>query len=163
VAPEFHERRGRPRSWLSVNTEFGAMGWAIGAAIGAAMADPRGPVVCLTGDGSYLMNGQEITVAVAEQLPVIFVILNDSALGMVMHGQRMAGAEQIGFEIPKVDFALLAQALGVPSLVVRSDEELEAVDLDAIFARRGPTLIDVRVDREVQPPIGTRIKILQRV
>jgi acetolactate synthase-1/2/3 large subunit len=163
VSPAFHERRGRPRSWLNVNTEFGAMGWAIGAAIGSAMADPRGPVVCLTGDGSYLMNGQEITVAQAEQLPVIFIILNDGALGMVMHGQRMAGAERVGFEIPTVNFALLAQALGVPSHVVRSDAEMAELDFEAILARRGPTLIDVRVDREVQPPIGIRIKILQRV
>jgi acetolactate synthase-1/2/3 large subunit len=163
VSPEFHERRGRPRSWLNVNTEFGAMGWAIGAAIGSAMADRRGPVVCLTGDGSYLMNGQEITVALAEQLPVVFIIVNDSALGMVMHGQRMAKAEPVGFEIPTVNFALLAQALGVPSHVVHTDAELAELDFAAIFARRGPTLIDVRVDREVQPPIGTRIKILQRV
>ena len=163
VSPTFNERRGRARSWLSVNTEFGAMGWAIGAAIGSAMADRRGPVVCLTGDGSYLMNGQEITVAVAEHLPVVFIVLNDSALGMVMHGQRMAKAEQVGFEIPTVDFALMAQALGVPSHVVRTDAELAALDFDAILARRGPILIDVRVDREVQPPIGTRIKILQRV
>lgn len=163
VFSDVHERRGRARSWLNVNTEFGAMGWAIGAAIGSAMADRRGPVVCLTGDGSYLMNGQEITVAVAEHLPVVFIVLNDSALGMVMHGQRMAKAEQVGFEIPTVDFGLLAQALGVPSHVVRSDAELAELDFGAIFARRGPTLIDVRVDGEVQPPIGTRIKILQRL
>lgn len=162
VSPAVMERRGRPRSWLNVNTEFGAMGWAIGAAVGSAMADPRSPVVCLTGDGSYLMNGQEITVARAEQLPVVFIILNDSALGMVMHGQRMAGAEEVGFELPTVDFALMAQALGVPSMVVRNDTELAALDFAAIFAQRGPTLIDVRIDREVQPPIGTRIKILNR-
>lgn len=163
TSPQVFERRGRPRSWLSVNTEFGAMGWAIGAAVGSAMADRRSPVVCMTGDGAYLMSGQEITVAVAERLPVIFVILNDSALGMVMHGQRMAKAEEVGFDIPTVDFALMAQAMGVPSVVVRSNAELEALDLAAVFARRGPTLIDVRVDREVKPPIGVRIKILQRV
>lgn len=162
VSPEFHERRGRPRSWLNVTMEFGAMGWAIGAAVGTAMADRRGPVVCLTGDGSFLMNGQEITVAKAEQLPVIFLILNDSALGMVMHGQRMAGAERVGFEIPEVDFALMAQAMGVPSHVVRTDAELMALDFEAIFARRGPTLIDARVDREIQPPIGVRTKTLQK-
>lgn len=162
ASPGLHERRGRPRSWLNVNTEFGTMAWAIGAAIGAAMADPRSPVVCLTGDGSYLMSGQEITVAVAEHLPVIFVILNDSALGMVMHGQRMAEAEPVGFQIPSVDFALMAQAMGVPSVVVRSDADLAELDLGAIFARRGPTLVDVRVDREVKPPIGARIKILNK-
>lgn len=163
VSAEFHERRGRPRSWLNVTMEFGAMGWAIGAAIGAAMADRRGPVVCLTGDGSYLMNGQEITVARAEQLPVVFIVLNDSALGMVMHGQRMAGAEQVGFEIPTVNFALMAEALGVPSQVVRCDADVGELDFEALFARRGPTLIDVRVDREVRPPIGVRTATLRKV
>ena len=136
------------------------MGWAIGASIGAALADRRGPVVCLTGDGSYLMSGQEITVAVAQHLPVVFIILNDSALGMVMHGQRVGGAEQEGFEIPQVNFALLAQALGVPSHIVHSDAELFDLDFDAIFARRGPTLIDVRIDREIPPPIGVRTNVL---
>jgi acetolactate synthase I/II/III large subunit len=162
MAPQFHERRGRPRSWLNVTMEFCAMGWAIGASIGAAMADRRGPVVCLTGDGSYLMNGQEITVAAAERLPVVFIILNDSALGMVMHGQRMGGAEEGAFEIPVVNFALLAQAMGVPSHVVCSEAELAALDFEAIFARRGPTLIDVRVDREIPPPIRVRTNVLHK-
>ncbi|WP_455205268.1 thiamine pyrophosphate-binding protein, partial [Kaarinaea lacus] len=66
--------------------EFSSMGWAIGAAIGAAMGCNKGPIVCITGDGSFLMNGSELTVAVAEQLSVIFVVLNDASLGMVKHG-----------------------------------------------------------------------------
>ena len=55
---------------------FGAMGWAIGAAVGAAFGKRQSPVVCITGDGSYLMSGQEITVAIEYQLPVIYIILN---------------------------------------------------------------------------------------
>ncbi|MBL1261598.1 MAG: hypothetical protein COB33_013840 [Thiotrichaceae bacterium] len=58
------------------------------------------PIACITGDGSYLMSGQEITVAVAEQLPVIFVVLNDGCLGMVKHGQALGGGEPIGFQLP---------------------------------------------------------------
>lgn len=74
-----------------VGMGFGAMGWAIGAAIGTALAEHEGPVVCITGDGSYLMSGQEITVAVECKLSLIFVILNDHSWGMIKHGQRLGG------------------------------------------------------------------------
>ena len=141
--------------------EYAAMGWAIGAAIGTAMAKPETPVVCITGDGSMLMSGQEITVAIEHNLTVIFIILNDSALGMVKHGQRLSGAEQIGFEIPIVDFAALANALGAPGFIIESPQDLEALDMPSLYTRRGPTVLDVRVDPEEVPPIGSRIKILR--
>ena len=158
LSPASVERRGKPRSWLNVTMEFGAMGWAIGAAIGAAMADRRGPVVCLTGDGSLLMNGQEMTVALSERLPVIFIVLNDSALGMVMHGQRLAGAEAIGFGLPEVDFAAVARAMGINAMTIASDAELESLDSRDFDLTDGPLLIDVRIDREVVPPMAVRTR-----
>jgi acetolactate synthase-1/2/3 large subunit len=118
------------------------------------------PVVCITGDGSYLMNGQEITVAAALGLSVLFVVLNDGALGMVKHGQRLAGAEPIGFELPQVDYRALANALGVPGHVIRSPQDLEALDFDAILSWPGPTLLDVRIDGEEVPPMNVRMKTL---
>ena len=158
--PAGKERRTRHSSWLRVTMDFAPMGWAIGSAVGIAMANPRCPVVCLTGDGSYLMNGQEITVAAELGLPVLYVVLNDGALGMVKHGQRLAGAEPIGFQLPRVDFALMAKAMGIHGLVVRSAAELDAVDFDALLARRGPTLLDVRIDGEEVPPMNLRMKTL---
>jgi acetolactate synthase-1/2/3 large subunit len=117
-------------------------------------------VVCITGDGSLLMNGQEMTVALAEKLCVLFVILNDAALGMVKHGQRLAGAEQIGFELPPVDFRLLAESMGIPAHVIRTTGDLDSLDLDAMLRNPGPTVLDVRVDKEEVPPMRLRIKIL---
>ncbi len=154
------DRRSGRSSWLRVTMDFAPMGWAIGAAIGIASADTRCPAVCLTGDGSYLMNGQEITVAAAMGLPVLFVVLNDGALGMVKHGQRIAGAEPIGFELPAVDYAALARALGVPGHVVQSPADLEALDFDAMLSRDGPTLLDVRIDGEEIPPMNLRMRTL---
>ncbi|MEZ5482828.1 MAG: thiamine pyrophosphate-binding protein [Porticoccaceae bacterium] len=89
--------------------DFASMGWAIGSAVGTAFAKPGEPVVCITGDGSMLMNGQEITVAVEHKLPVVFVVLNDSGYGMVRHGQRLTGAEQIGVDIAKTNLPLLPE------------------------------------------------------
>ena len=157
------ETRSGNASWLRVTMDFAAMGWAIGAAIGIARGNPACPVVCITGDGSYLMSGQEITVAAAEALPVVFVVLNDSALGMVMHGQRIARAEPIGFELPQVDYRLMALAMGIPGHVIDSPADLEALDFDEILHRKGPTMLDVRIDREEVPPMFQRLKALGSV
>ena len=106
------------------------------------------------------MSGQEITVAAELGLSVVYVVLNDGALGMVKHGQRLAKAEPIGFELPQVDYAAMAQAMGVNGRVIRTPEELEALDFDALLSWRGPTLLDVRIDGEQVPPMNVRMKTL---
>lgn len=141
--------------------EFASMGWAIGAAVGAALARSRQPMVCITGDGSYLMSGQELSVAVREHLPVIFLVLNDSSLGMVRHGQRLSGAEAVGTDIPFTDFAAFAEAMGAYGHRIESVADLEALDGRVLLARDAPTLLDVRIDPEASPPIGMRIKQLR--
>jgi len=153
-------RRESEGGWLRVTMNFAPMGWAIGGAIGTAAANPGTPVVCITGDGSLLMNGQEISVAVAERQTVIFVVLNDRALGMVKHGQRLANAEQIGCELPPSDFAMLARALGADAHTIRSADDLAALDMEAICSRKGPTLLDVLVDPEEVPPMNVRMRVL---
>jgi acetolactate synthase-1/2/3 large subunit len=140
--------------------EFAPMGWAIGAAVGVARGNPHCPVVCITGDGSYLMSGQEITTAVEENLPVIFVLLNDHAYGMVMHGQRLAGAEPIAFELPQVDFRRMAESMGVPAHVIHAPADFDRIDFTELLQRPGPTLLDVRIDREEVPPMLLRLKTL---
>jgi len=147
--------------WLRVTMDFAPMGWAIGGAVGTALANPNVPVVCLTGDGSILMNGQEISTAVAEKLSVIFIVLNDAAFGMVKHGQRLSGASRVAYELPRTDFAGLAAALGAHSCVVRSVDELATLDFPALCRRNGPTVVDVHIDGEAIPPIGVRIQALR--
>lgn len=154
-------RRGPAAGLFQAALEFSSMGWAIGAAVGASLAQPRQPVVCMTGDGSMLMSGQELTVAAQHQLPVVYVILNDAALGMVKHGQRLSGAEPVGFELPRVDFAAMAQSMGVRGIRVNSAQEL--MDLDsADILHGGPTLLDVVIDPEEVPPMGIRVKVLNQ-
>jgi acetolactate synthase-1/2/3 large subunit len=137
-----------------ISSYLAAMGWGIGAAVGTAMAAPGTPVVCLTGDGSFLMNGQEITVAVAEQLPVIFTVLNDQSYGMVKHRHREVVDNPLEFDIPPVDFSLMAQAMGAEGYTIRSTADLEQLDYLALCNRSGPTLLDIYIDREEIPPIG---------
>lgn len=137
---------------------YGSMGWAPGAAIGSAVANPQAPTLCIMGDGSYLMSGQEITVAAQHQLPVVFVILNDSAMGMVYHGQRLGNQESIGWELNKVNYAALAQAMGIQGQVIESVRELAALDWSSLFTGAGPHLLDIRIDREEVPPMKDRVE-----
>jgi acetolactate synthase-1/2/3 large subunit len=137
---------------------FGSMAWAIGASIGAAIGNRKVPTLCIVGDGSYLMAAQEITVAAQQQLPVVFLVLNDSALGMVKHGQRLGNQESIGWELNTINFAAMAQAMGVDGQVIETPQQLNALDFKKLFSRSGPTLLDFRIDAEEIPPMGDRIK-----
>jgi acetolactate synthase I/II/III large subunit len=137
-----------------ISSYFAAMGWGIGAAVGTAIGTPKTPVVCLTGDGSFLMNGQEITVAVAEQLPVIFIILNDQSYGMVKHRHREVTDNPLEFDIPPVNFTLMAQAMGAEGITIRCTADLEQLDYQALCYSTRPTLLDIHIDREETPPIG---------
>lgn len=149
-----------PAGYFRTSMGFASMGWAIGAAVGTALGDPTRPVVCLVGDGSYLMSGQEITAALMCQLPVIFIVLNDQALGTVRHGQRLAGAEPIGFELPRIDYAAMAASMGIDSYSVYSPADLRDIDLARISRRRAPALIDVHVDPRETPPLAERMQML---
>jgi len=172
-ASRFHIDAGNGWAWathyLHLNTtanyrvgmHFGSMGWAIGASVGAACAQDDSPSVCITGDGSYLMSGQEITVAVQQNLSVVFIVLNDSAYGMVMHGQRLNGAESVGFDLPNVDFAMMARAVGAKGVTVRNSEELDELDICTLLGEGGPVLIDIHIDPEEVPPMASRIKDLK--
>lgn len=143
---------------------LGSMAWAIGAVIGSALGDRQGsPHVCVTGDGAYLMSAQEITVAKQQALPILFIVLNDGVLGMVMHGQRLGNAEPIGFDLGLVNYAQIAQAMGIDSQVIETPEQLQAIDFQAIFKNSGPTLLDIRIDRDEIPPMLSRIQSLQNV
>jgi len=157
----FSGKRDQRGGLFSASVDFASMGWAIGSAVGTCLALEDTPVVCITGDGSWLMSGQELTVAVEEKLTLIFVILNDSAFGMVKHGQTLTGAEPIANQLTAVDFAAVARAMGASGHVIRSPQDLSDLDIKAICARKGPTVLDVRIDINEAPPIGLRTNVLQ--
>ena len=150
--------RSNSEGFYRIAMGYGSMAWSIGAAIGSAVANRTAPTLCIVGDGSYLMSAQEITVAAQQELPVVFLVLNDAAMGMVMHGQRLGNQESIGWQLNSVNYAALAQAMGVDGIVIETPEELDALDFTALFSKNGPTLIDVRIDRNEVPPMGDRIK-----
>jgi acetolactate synthase-1/2/3 large subunit len=133
------------------------MCWAISAVVGACLGRRRRSV-CITGDGAMLMSSLELTVAVDQDLPVTILVLNDSGLGMVRHGQRMAGAESIAHDIAPVRFDLLAQACGAQGVRVPSFADLARLDRRWLCDdTAGPCVIDVCIDREAVPPMADRV------
>ena len=81
-------RHNRPRHFLS-SGGMGTMGFGIPAAIGAALAGPDAPVVCICGDGGAQMTFEEVVVAVEHKLPVTFIVINNECLGMVRQWQEL--------------------------------------------------------------------------
>ncbi|NOY71204.1 MAG: thiamine pyrophosphate-binding protein [Gammaproteobacteria bacterium] len=131
---------------LRTGLAFASMGWAIGAAVGTAMGNPDHPVVCIVGDGSFLMSGQEMSVAVYEKVNIIFILLNDSELGMIKHGQKLADIEETSYELATVNYCQLAKAVGAQAFEVYTAADMAALDIQAICNYPGPTLIDVYID-----------------
>ena len=92
---------------------------------------------------------------------MIFVILNDAALGTVKHGQELAGAELVGFDLPKIDFVAYANAMGAEAYSIHSPRDMAELDISALCMRAGPTVLDVHIDRNEIPPLEERINMLK--
>lgn len=126
-----HFRHSLPRHFIS-SGGMGTMGFAIPAAIGAAIAKPDHAVVAVVGDGGAQMTSEELIVAVEEKLPIAFVVVNNRALGMV------------NTPIASPDFVKLAQAHGMKGVRVTDPKKLDAAIAKAVRAK-GPFLVEVEV------------------
>ncbi|MFX0015296.1 MAG: thiamine pyrophosphate-binding protein [Promethearchaeota archaeon] len=128
----------------------GHLGAGLPMGIGAKLAEPDKDIMVLTGDGSFLFNGAEIDTAVRYDLPLVIVIENDSAWGMIAHNQDLSWGYRIGSELnEKIDYVKFAESLGAQGELVTRPEDISG----AIKRARQSghvTLVDVRVDdREI--------------
>ena len=137
-----------PRTWISSNG-LGTMGYGVPAAIGAKVAAPDTQVVAFEGDGSFLMTGQEISVAVREELDITVAILNNEYVGMIRQWQD-AFYEERRYQSEwswTPDFAKLAEAYGAQGLTAMSYEEVPEA-IEAALEYDGPSVIDFHIDPE---------------
>lgn len=151
----------RPRTFLS-SGGLGTMGYGMGAAIGAQVANPDKRVVLVTGDGSFRMNFNELGTVAKYNLPIIILLFNNNSLGMVRQWQGMFCEERysetdLGDE---VDFIKLAGAFGIKGVRADSPEELEGA-LRGVDDERKALLVECRFsnDQWVYPivPAGKAI------
>jgi acetolactate synthase I/II/III large subunit len=120
-----------------------ALGWALPAAIGAAVALPDRPVVSVSGDGGFLMTAQELATAVRYRQRLVVIVHNDSAYGAIRNLQRARyEARYIDTDLNNPDFVKFAESFGVPATRA-ADAEAFTAALRAALKRGGPSLIEV--------------------
>ncbi|ENK7136855.1 TPA: acetolactate synthase large subunit [Enterobacter roggenkampii] len=138
----------RPRQWLT-SGGLGTMGFGLPAAVGAALANPDRKVICFSGDGSLMMNIQEMATAAENQLDVKIILMNNEALGLV-HQQQSLFYKQGVFAATypgMINFMQIAAGFGLHTCDLNAEEDAHAA-LQAALSRPGPALIHVRIDPE---------------
>lgn len=135
----------RAGQWIS-SGGLGTMGFGLPAAIGMALAQPERKVVCFTGDGSLMMNIQELATAAEHQLDIKVIILNNQHLGLVRQQQSLfydKNLSAVQFQ-QTVDFALAARAMGFKGIDLgASDNPLE--ELESALMAHGPCVINLPI------------------
>jgi acetolactate synthase-1/2/3 large subunit len=119
------------------------MGWSLPAALALKLAHPEAPVVGVTGDGGFMMSVHAINTALQYDLPVVYVVLNDSALGMVRHHQ---GDRRIVSEFIETDHGAVARGMGAYGVQVKDSRDLPDALREAM-ASGMPAVVDVITDR----------------
>ncbi len=154
----------RPRSLLT-SGGLGTMGYGLPAGIGAKFAAPDRRVIVFSGDGSILMNIQELATAVEHKVDIKVVILNNHFLGMVRQWQGRFYEERYSYTAMSVpNFVKLAEAFGARGFMIDKPKDLSATMKEA-FATPGPVLIDVIIPKEeavmpMIPPGGAMSEML---
>jgi acetolactate synthase I/II/III large subunit len=124
----------------------GSMGYGFPAALAAKAVHPERTVVCLSGDGDFLMTGQELATAVQEQLGVVVLVVNNGMYGTIrMHQEREYPGRVVGTDLVNPDFAAYARAFGAHGAVVQQTGDF-ADALDEALRAEGPAVLELRVD-----------------
>ena len=138
----------KPRTLLT-SGGLGTMGYGLGAAIGAQVANPEKKVINIAGDGCFRMNMNEIATAVRQQLPLIQIVINNQVLGMVHQWQGLFYEKRYSNTILNdgVDFVKLAEAMGATGMRAATQEEF-AEELAKALEMKTPVLIDCIIDSD---------------
>lgn len=132
----------RPGGWFNAATGYGALGFAPGAAVGAALADPSAHVVCLIGDGGLQFSPGEVLTAAEEGLNITFLVWNNTGFREIAEAMQAAGTEVIGCTPRPLKLDHFAAACGLPfSTIPPRAAALRA----ALALQRGPRLIEITV------------------
>ena len=146
-----------PRTHMTSGS-YSSMGWAVPAAIGVKLAHPERKVVCILGDGDFMMTMQEIAVCQAEGISVVFLIQNNSGYMSIRGGQRKITDRFVASEFTtpdgkpySVDFKALGESFGITSWLADDSDTLESILAEAL-ATEGPTIVEVTTARDAAGP-----------
>ncbi|HBC35865.1 MAG TPA: acetolactate synthase large subunit, partial [Marinobacter adhaerens] len=152
---------GQHQMWVAQHYDFdhprhhltsgglGTMGFGLPAAIGAQFADRNSTVINVTGDGSFMMNAQELATIRRYNLPVKLIVMDNQCLGMVRQQQELFynnRESQINLD-DNPDFVAMARAFDIPALYIERTDQIRR-GIETILAFNGPMLLHVAISRE---------------
>ncbi|VVB48013.1 Acetolactate synthase, large subunit [Beijerinckiaceae bacterium RH AL1] len=133
----------------------GSMGYGVPAAVAMQLLEPQTPVVCLTGDGDFLMNGQEFATAVQYDLPIVILVADNGQYGTIrMHQEREYPTRISGTQLRNPDFAAYARAFGGFGATVDRTEDFADTYAPSRAAGK-PAILHLRIDPEAILPGAT--------
>ncbi|EJS4655334.1 acetolactate synthase 2 catalytic subunit [Salmonella enterica] len=163
-----HMTYSRPENFIT-SSGLGTMGFGLPAAVGAQVARPNDTVICISGDGSFMMNVQELGTVKRKQLPLKIVLLDNQRLGMVRQWQQLFFQERYSETTltDNPDFLMLASAFGIPGQHITRKDQVEAA-LDTMLASEGPYLLHVSIDElenvwPLVPPGANNSEMLEKL
>ncbi|HYC94729.1 MAG TPA: acetolactate synthase 2 catalytic subunit [Sphingomicrobium sp.] len=162
-----HCRFSRPQAHLT-SAGLGTMGYGLPAGIGALLADPDATVITVSGDGSFMMNIQELATVRRYRLPLKIVLIDNSQLGMVRQWQELFFEENFS-EIDlsdNPDFAEVARSFGIEAFTIDHRSEVDGA-IRRLLETAGPILCHVRIDpREnvwpLVPPNSSNVQMMEK-
>ena len=140
-------RLPHPRSFLAP-VDYSCMGYAVPAALGAALACPDRQVISLAGDGAFLMTGLELLTARQLNLPVMVLVLRDRELAQIAQFQQLALGQKTCTELPDYDLSAICRGVGVEYLALRRNTDVEAILKQALTLTGSglPVVVEVAID-----------------
>ncbi len=163
-----HMTYTRPENFIT-SSGLGTMGFGLPAAVGAQVARPNDTVICISGDGSFMMNVQELGTVKRKQLPLKIVLLDNQRLGMVRQWQQLFFQERYSETTltDNPDYLMLASAFGIPGQHITRKDQVEAA-LDTMLASEGPYLLHVSIDElenvwPLVPPGASNSEMLEKL
>jgi len=146
----------RPRTYLT-SSYSGNLGFEVPTALGAKVARPERAVVCITGDGGFMYNSQELSTAAREKINAVIVLFNDNAYGNVARDLDESWGGSHGATVTNPDFMKLADAYGVVGLRAAKPTDVGDLVRKAVTMDR-PVLIEVPVGRMARPAFFAPLK-----
>ncbi|HYD61766.1 MAG TPA: thiamine pyrophosphate-binding protein [Noviherbaspirillum sp.] len=146
-----------PKSQLAPTS--GAMGYGIPAAIAAKLCNPSRQVICLAGDGCFLMTSQELATAVRNRLAIVFIVFNNGMYGTIrMHQERSYPGRVVGTDLNNPDFVMYGKSFGIEAERISESSEFAPMLEHALrtsASTSSPFLIEVKMDPEILSPRAT--------
>jgi acetolactate synthase-1/2/3 large subunit len=136
---------------MLISNGLSTMGFALPAAIGAALLDRERPVTVLTGDGGLLMCLGELATVARERLRLVVIVFSDASLSLIEIKQQQRRHPPAGVGIGSIAWPAIARGFGLPAFCARTEDEFDR-GLEAAIGCGGPALIEARIDRAVYGP-----------